>query len=115
MINGSNIPVSCARTSVHVTGNHLSSREHYASRERALQGPTSGLGDGDGDGDFLDKFSGCWLSAISTCSSIMFGQPDNTDNVAAVLDVGLGLVLVLLVAVAERYRGDEAGELATAR
>jgi len=67
-----------------------------------LQGPTSGLGDGDGDGDFLDKFSGCWLSAISTCSSIMLlGQPDNT-NVAAVLDVGLGLVLVLLVAAAER-------------
>lgn len=45
---------------------------------------------------------------------MLLGQPDNT-NVAAVLEVGLGLVLVLLVAAAERYRGDEAGELATAR
>lgn len=80
-----------------------------------MHGPTSGLGDGDGDGDFLDRFSGCWLSAMSTCSSIMLlGQPDNT-NVAAVLEVGLGLVLVLLVAAADRYLGDEAGELPTAR
>lgn len=103
------------RVVVRVTGGHSSSREHYASRERALHGPTSGLGDGDGDGDFLERFSGCWLSAISTCSSIILGgQPANT-NVAAVLEVGLGLVLVLLVAAADRYLGDEAGELPTAR
>lgn len=45
---------------------------------------------------------------------MLLGQPDNT-NVAAVLEVGLGLVLVLLVAAADRYLGDEAGELPTAR
>lgn len=92
---------------------HTPSRGHYASRDSALQGPTRGLG--DGDGDFFDRFSGCWLSAISTCSSIMLlGQPDNT-SVAAVLDVGRGLVLVLLVAAADRYLGDDAGEFPTMR
>lgn len=45
---------------------------------------------------------------------MLLGQPDNT-SVAAVLEVGLGLVLVLLVAAADRYLGDEAGELLTAR
>lgn len=78
-----------------------------------MQGPTRGLG--DGDGDFFDRLSGCWLSAMSTCSSIMLlGQPDSI-NVAAVLEVGLGLVLVLLDAAAERYLGDEAGEFPTMR
>jgi membrane protein YqaA with SNARE-associated domain len=79
-----------------------------------LQGPTSGLGDGDGDGDFFERFNGCWLSAMSTCSSIMLlGQSDST--VLAVLEVGLGLVLVLLVATVDKYLGDEAGELAIGR
>lgn len=78
-----------------------------------MHGPTSGLG--DGDGDFFERFNGCWLSAMSTWSSIMLlGQPDST-NVAAVLEVGLGLVLVLLVAAADRYLGDEAGEFPTRR
>lgn len=52
---------------------------------------------------------------MSTCNSIiLLGHPDNT-SVAAVLEVGLGLVLVLLVAATERYLGDEAGELPTVR
>lgn len=81
-----------------------------------MHGPTSGLGDGDGDGDFLERFRGCWLSAISTCSSIMlFEQPANTNVVAVVLEVGRGLVLVLLDAATDRYLGDEAGEFPTAR
>lgn len=78
-----------------------------------MHGPTNGLG--DGDGDFFDKFNGCWLSAMSTCSSIMLlGQPDRT-SVAAVLEAGRGLVLVLLVAAADKYLGDEAGEFPTMR
>lgn len=78
-----------------------------------MHGPTNGLG--DGDGDFFDKFNGCWLSAMSTCSSIiLLGQPDRT-SVAAVLEAGRGLVLVLLVAAADKYLGDEAGEFPTMR
>lgn len=45
---------------------------------------------------------------------MLLGQPERT-RVAAVLEVGLGLVLVLLVAAAERYLGDEAGELPTTK
>lgn len=42
-------------------------------------------------------------------SIILLGQPDNT-KLALLLEVGLGLVLVLLVAAAERYLGDEAAK-----
>lgn len=44
---------------------------------------------------------------------MLVGQPERTR--VAVLEVGLGLVLVLLDAAAERYLGEEAGEFPTTR
>lgn len=46
------------------------------------------MGWGEGDGDFLDRLSGCWESAMSTCSSIILGE-EMTIDVAAV-DEGEG-------------------------
>lgn len=44
------------------------------------------IGCGEGDGDFLDRLSGCCESAMSTCSSIIFG--DEMINGVAPVDVG---------------------------
>lgn len=43
---------------------------------------------GEGDGDFLDRLSGCWESAMSTWSSIIFG--DEMINGVAPVDEGEG-------------------------